>query len=119
MSTLFRNMRLAKWWDEQVDVWFCSCMNCGGIIDRRIIEKAGTPAGDRVGRRRLKTPGVIGNVIQLADFHKGPQDRFRTRHSEGRDPGTASSRFAGSDCRTPGERRWRGRTPSSVRHTTR
>ena len=56
-------MRLAKWWDDvtKVDVWFCSCINCGGCVDRRIIEnRRNPPPATEVGRRRLKTPGVIG-----------------------------------------------------------
>ena len=56
-------MRLAKWWDDvtKADVWFCSCMNCGGIVDRRIIEnRRNPPPAIKVGRRQIKTPGVIG-----------------------------------------------------------
>ena len=56
-------MRLAKWWDDvtKADVWFCACINCGGYVDRRIIEnRRNPPPPGEVGRRQLKTPGVIG-----------------------------------------------------------
>ena len=56
-------MRLAKWWDDvtKADVWFCACINCGGYVDRRIIEnRRNPPPAVEVGRRQLKTPGVIG-----------------------------------------------------------
>ena len=56
-------MRLAKWWDDvtKANVWFCSCINCGGYVDRRIIEnRRNPPPAIEVGRRQLKTPGVIG-----------------------------------------------------------
>lgn len=56
-------MRLAKWWDDvtNADVWFCACINCGGYVDRRIIEnRRNPPPAIEVGRRQLKTPGVIG-----------------------------------------------------------
>jgi len=56
-------MRLAKWWDDvtNADVWFCACINCGGYVDRRIIEnRRNPPPPGEVGRRQLKTPGVIG-----------------------------------------------------------
>lgn len=38
-------MRLAKWWDDvtKADVWFCACINCGGYVDRRIIENRRNP----------------------------------------------------------------------------
>ena len=76
-STLFRLMRLAKWWDDvtKADVWFVRG-HCGGpsIVASSRID--GTPPAIEVGWRQLKTPGVIGTRNTIGCSTKGPQNRF-------------------------------------------
>ena len=43
----FGRLRMAKLWDDmlKVDVWSCSCINCGDVIDRVILKNRAAQRG--------------------------------------------------------------------------
>lgn len=43
----FGRLRMVKLWDDmlKVDVWSCSCINCGDVIDRVILKNRASQRG--------------------------------------------------------------------------